>query len=151
MRCSKARKLISAFIDKELPEKKRRRLEDHLKVCGKCRKASDETLTLSGLFIDTVRFDAPYGFHARVMANLNNAEAKGFHEAATPTRTAWVVTLLAAVVGGLISGAFLANDLAPVKTKDTVMASLHLSVFESAPPDSLGRAYLLAMEGKNEE
>ena len=150
MRCSKAR-LISTYIDGELSEREARGLGDHLKTCDKCREEFDEMRGLRDLFIDAAKFEAPYGFRARVMANLNNAEAKGFHEAATPARTAWVVTLLAAVVGGLISGAFLANDLAPVKTKDTVMASLHLSVFESAPPDSLDGAYLLAMEGKNEE
>jgi anti-sigma factor RsiW len=37
MKCSKAHKLISPYIDSELPERDMRSLEDHMKACKMCR------------------------------------------------------------------------------------------------------------------
>ncbi len=42
MKCSKAHKLISPYIDGELSERDMKTLEDHMKVCHKCRTEFEE-------------------------------------------------------------------------------------------------------------
>ena len=76
MKCSKAHKLISPYIDGELIERNRKPLEDHIKVCHKCRKEFEEGKELHNLFANTDKFKAPYGFHARVMANISSGEIR---------------------------------------------------------------------------
>jgi hypothetical protein len=51
---------------------------------------------------------------------------------------------------GITSGTFLVKGIMPEKAGNEI-ASLHLDVFESAPPGTLGAAYLAMAEGRNEK
>ena len=51
---------------------------------------------------------------------------------------------------GVLSGSLLIKDYMPDKARQ-VMASLSLDVFDSAPPDSLGGAYLAMTEVRDEK
>ncbi len=44
MKCSKARKLISPYVDSELSEANKRELESHVSVCESCRSEMRELL-----------------------------------------------------------------------------------------------------------
>ena len=76
MKCSKAHKLISPYIDGELMERDMKPLEDHVKVCHKCRKEFEEGKELHNLFASADNFRAPYGFNTRVMTNISSGKIR---------------------------------------------------------------------------
>ncbi len=150
MKCSKAHKLISPYIDGELIEQNRKLLEDHIKVCHKCRKEFEEGKELHNLFANTDKFKAPYGFHARVMANISSGEIRRSSRIPVFARLAEAVVVIVVIALGVLSGSLLIKDYMPDKARQ-VMASLSLDVFDSAPPDSLGGAYLAMTEVRDEK
>ncbi|MEW6108038.1 MAG: zf-HC2 domain-containing protein [Nitrospirota bacterium] len=150
MRCSKAHKLISPYIDGELPEREVSELEGHMKVCDKCRAEFEEGNDLHNLFANMAVFKAPYGFHKRLMANISSGKTREISGIPVFVRFAEAFVIIAIIVIGVVSGSFLIQGFIPDKTKE-VMASLSLDVFDSAPPDSLGGVYLAMTEERNEE
>jgi anti-sigma factor RsiW len=150
MKCSKAHKFLSPYIDGELSEREVSALEDHMKVCDKCRTECEENKELHGFFSGVAEFKAPYGFHTRVMANLVAGKAVKKPGVSVLTRLAEALVVIAVITTGMISGAFLVKDLVPEKAQD-VIASLSLDIFDSTPPGSLGGAYLAMTEERNEK
>ncbi len=150
MKCSKAHKLISPYFDGELTERDLKTLEDHIKVCQKCRKELEEIKEIHNLFINANKSKAPYGFHTRVMANISSEKIKKSTQIPVLARLAESVLVIAVIALGVLSGSFLIKGYMPDKARE-VMASLSLDVFEPAPPDSLGGAYLAMTEVKNEK
>jgi anti-sigma factor RsiW len=151
MRCSKAHNLISPYIDGELSEREERGLGDHLKACDKCREEFNEMRGLRDLFADAAKFEAPYGFHVRVMANVNTAKVRKLPRILMPVRLTEAVVVLAIIAVGMVSGAFLAKYPMPVKEGNIIIASLHLDLFKPAPPGTLGGAYLAMAEERDEK
>ena len=76
MKCSKAHKLISPYIDGELMERDIKTLEDHMKVCHRCRAEFEEGKELRNLFANADKYKASYGFHTRVMANISSGKIR---------------------------------------------------------------------------
>jgi len=150
MNCSKAHKLISPYIDGELSEREVSVLENHLKVCPNCWTEVEEMKGLHKLFVNTEKFEAPYGFHTRVMGNVNATKTKKMPGISIPVRLAEAAIVLVLIAIGIMSGSFLVKGIMPGKAPD-VIASLHLDVFEYAPPGTLGGAYLAMTEGRNEK
>ncbi len=150
MKCSKAHKLISPYIDGELMERDMKPLEDHIKVCHKCRKEFEEGKELHNLFANADKFKAPYGFHTRVMANISSGKIRKTSRIPVLARLAEAVVVIVVIALGVLSGSFLIKGYMPDKARE-VMASLSLDVFDPAPPDSLGGAYLAMTEVKNEK
>lgn len=150
MKCSKAHKLISPYIDGELPEWDTRRLEDHMKVCHKCRKAIEESKALHNLFANMAGFKAPYGFHKRVMANISSGKARGISGIPVFARLAEAFVIVAILALGVFSGSFLIKGSIPDKARE-VISSLSLDVFDTAPPGSLAGAYLAMTEVRDEK
>ena len=136
MKCSKAHKLISSYIDGELPEQDIRTLEDHMKVCHKCRTEFEEGKELHNLFANADKFKAPYGFHPRVMANISSGKLIEFSRYPVFVRFAEAVVIILVIAFGILSGGFLIKGSMADRTSE-VMASLSLDVFNSAPPGSL--------------
>jgi predicted anti-sigma-YlaC factor YlaD len=150
MNCSKAHKLISPYIDGELPGRDIKTLEDHIKVCPKCRAEFEENKELHNLFADDDRFKAPYGFHTRVMANIRSGKTRGISEIPVFARLAEAFVIIMVIAFGVLSGSLFMGGSMPDKTGE-VMASLSLDVFDSAPPGSLGGVYLAMTEVRNEK
>jgi anti-sigma factor RsiW len=150
MKCKKAHKLISPYIDGELPEWDKKKLEDHMKVCHKCLAEFEEGKKLQNLFATVDRFKAPYGFHTRVMANISSGKTRGISEIPIFVRFAEAFVIVAIIAIGVFSGSFLIKGYMPDKARE-VMASLSLDVFDPTPPDSLGGAYLAMMEVRDEK
>jgi anti-sigma factor RsiW len=151
MRCSKARKLISPYIDGELTESEKREFEAHLRVCKGCWSEIEETHGLHQLFENTEIFSAPFGFHSRVMANVNAKKPGWSPMIPVRVRLLEAVMVLLLIVVGAISGSFLGKGLLPERAGNGLTASLHLDVFNSAPPGTLGGAYLAMTEVKDEK
>lgn len=150
MKCSKAHKLISPYLDGELTERDMKTLEDHMMFCDKCRKEYEEGKELHNLFANADKFKAPYGFHTRVMANISSGKIRESSTIPFFARLAEAVVVIVVIALGVLSGSVLIKDYMPDKARD-VMASLSLDVFDPAPPDSLGGAYLAMTEVKNEK
>lgn len=150
MKCSKAHKLISPYIDGELPERDMKTLEDHMKACHKCRAEFDELRSLRNLFVNAEKFKAPYGFHTRVMTNISADKTKEISRIPVFARLAEAVVIIVIIALGIFSGNLLLRGYTPDKARD-VIASLSLDVFDSAPPGTLGGAYLAMTEVRNEE
>ncbi|MHB8882161.1 MAG: anti-sigma factor family protein [Thermodesulfovibrionales bacterium] len=150
MNCSKAHKLISPYIDGELPESEMKTLEDHIKVCSGCRTELEESRELHNLFSKADTYKAPYGFHARVMASLTSGKTKESSESRIFVRLAEALVILVVITFGVVSGSLMINGNQPDKTND-VIASLSLDVFDSAPPGSLSGVYIALTEVRNEK
>jgi predicted anti-sigma-YlaC factor YlaD len=146
MKCSQVYKLLSPYIDSELPEGEMRAIEDHLRICTGCRAEFGEMQSLSYLFANTNEFKAPYGFHTRVLANINTAvKAKGTSVIPIFARLAEAVIVILVIAIGITSGSFLTIDITPQKVGDA-MASLSVDVFDPAPPGFVGGVYLAMTE-----
>ncbi|TAN41657.1 MAG: hypothetical protein EPN22_14310 [Nitrospirae bacterium] len=150
MKCSKIHKLTSAYIDGELNARDKEAFESHVKSCGACGTAVEETKSQRSLFAHAQQFKAPYGFSTKVMANIAPEKADGISWAPIFTRFAGAVVLLMIIFTGIISGGFLAGQLMPDKFSATAR-SLSLDIFDPAPPDSLGGVYLAMTEVGNEK
>jgi len=150
MNCKKAHKLISPYIDGELPEWDKKKLEDHMNICHKCLAKFEEGKELRNLFANMDRFKAPYGFHTRVMANISSGKTRGVSGIPVFARFAEAFVIVAIIAIGVFSGNFLTKGYMPDKARE-VMASLSLDVFDPAPPDSLGGAYLAMTEVRDEK
>jgi len=150
MNCAKVLKHISPYLDGELLAAEQLNLVAHLQSCAKCRAVAAEMLLQRQLFAQGERFTTPVGFRARVMANLESAPAPGLWWLRTLTGFAEIAVLVVIIFTGIASGSFLAERLAPGKTA-AVTASLGLDLFDLAPPDSLGGAYLVMTEVRDEK
>jgi len=150
MNCSKAHKVISPYIDGELPEQDMKALEDHIKVCSNCRAAFEEGKELHNLFTYTEEFKAPYGFNTRVITNITSEKIRGFSRFPVFVRLAEAAVIIVVIALGALTGSLAIKGNAPDKARD-IMASLSLDVFNSAPPESLGGVYLAMTEAGNEK
>ena len=150
MKCSKAHKLISLYIDGELPERDVKTLEDHMKACHMCRAEFEEGKELHNLFANVDGFKAPYGFHTRVMANISSGKAIRGSGIPVFVRLAEALVVIVVIALGALSGSLVITGYPTDKARD-IMASLSLDVFDPAPPDSLGGAYLAMTEVRDEK
>ncbi len=151
MKCSKARKLISPYIDGELTEDDKREFEDHIRACESCRAELEANQEVHQLFVNSENFTAPFGFHSRVMANVSTAKPGWSPRIPIRVRLAEAAMVLLLIAVGIASGSFLVKGLLPEGTGNGMMASLHLDVFNSAPPGTLGGAYLAMTEVNHEK
>jgi len=150
MNCLKTHKLISPYIDGELKVRDKEAFESHIKSCRACDIAVEEARFQHNLFARAEEFKAPYGFSARVMANIASEKAKGFSWTPLITRFAEVIVLIVMIFTGIISGSFLSDRL--VNEKNTlIMSSFYLDIFDPTPPDSLGGVYLAMTEVRDEK
>lgn len=150
MNCSKAHKLISPYIDGELPERDMNPFEDHMKVCHKCRAELEEGKELHNLFTTVDGFKAPYGFHTRVIANINSGKIRGSSRIPVFAGFAEAVVVIVVIALGALSGSLVIKGNPPDKARE-IVASLSLDVFDSAPSGSLGGVYLAMTEVRNEK
>ena len=145
MKCSAATKLLSSYLDSELQVKDRERLDTHLKQCQYCAIKLENLQTMSGLFAQAQRYEAPAGFSAKVKARLDEEATSFFTLRPIFTRFAETVAILVAITAGIMSGGALISSVSSHQ-KGTVVSALSLDSFEALPPQSLGRAYLAMTE-----
>ncbi|MBN2495685.1 MAG: zf-HC2 domain-containing protein [Deltaproteobacteria bacterium] len=72
MRCRRARKLLSAYLDRELEPRRRERLETHLTQCQACAAALEQLSAQSEALADALPAPAvPPALRGRVLAALD--------------------------------------------------------------------------------
>jgi anti-sigma factor RsiW len=146
MRCSKAEKFLSPYIDGELGARETALLESHLAQCEKCAGKFEEIKKLRGLFMGAERFPSPNNFAAEVMERVSGQPSRGFALIPVFTRFAEAFAFVLAIALGIISASLFINTVAPRHNAKQIVTSLSLDTFEALPPGSMGRAYLTLTE-----
>lgn len=150
MRCSKT-KLTSPYIDNELSEKDRRLFEAHMAACPECSAKIQAFEKTRGLFLHAERYPAPYGFTTRVMARAAaQKKTKWSRFFPVVARLAEVAVVLVMISVGVLAGRFVMNSVMNQRMGN-IASALSLDVFEPAPPDSVGGAYLAMTEAGHEK
>lgn len=142
---------ISAYLDNALEEKERASVEAHLKGCARCAGALSDMQSLQRAFSATERFKAPYGFATRVVARtaeLDRKKAPWF--VPTFAKFAEAAVLVLVISLGIAAGTFITKGL-PSQRATSLASSMSLDLFDAAPPDSLGGAYLAMTEANDEK
>ena len=149
MRCSKARKLFSPYIDKMLTEYETEMFEAHIGNCTQCRSGLEQTLAVHTAFGSLEPLRAPYGFTTRVMAGTEEKRAERLSWFPVLGRLIEAAVVLVVIIIGARAGSFLGTAFNRQQT--TIASSLSLDTFAAVQPDSVGGAYMIMMEGTNEK
>jgi hypothetical protein len=97
------------------------------------------------------RYQAPFGFAARVMARTATREKKESPWfVPLSVRFAEAAVLLLVITVGVLAGKAM-TDAPSASVTANIAASLSLDLFDAAPPGSLGNAYLAMTEVENEK
>jgi predicted anti-sigma-YlaC factor YlaD len=150
MRCKKAKELISPYMDGELSEGERKMIESHMKDCGNCRAEFEEIQHLHNLVAGAERFNAPYGFSTRILANQETKTLRNVLLVPLFARFAGMVAVLMIIGIGIVSGRFIGRSFSFQKAGN-IAALFSLDIFEPTPPDSVGGVYLAMTEARDEE
>ncbi len=150
MKCTHARKLISAYLDGELGATTRERLASHLRDCEVCQAAFQHLQSVQKLFARTDRYEALPGLVQRIMTTVGQPRQSRFRLFPTPMRlAAQAMAFTAVMVVGVVSGTFLATTQT-VKRGPSPAALYSLDVFAAAPQDSPGGVFLALLEASDE-
>jgi anti-sigma factor RsiW len=149
MRCSKARRLLSPYIDKELTKAEAELFDAHVRDCIKCRTRLEEMQAMHDTFSYMEGLNAPLGFATRVMANIKEKRTKRLSLFPVLSRLIEVAVVILVIIIGTRVGSLLGTAFTGQKT--SIASSLSLDTFEAVQPNSIGGAYLAMMEGQNEK
>ena len=147
MRCVKAKKLISPYIDGELGPMEKGQLEAHIRECAGCVKHFAELSKVHEMLAGAPKHEAPCGFAGRAVACVTARETRKIFPISEFARAAAVCLVVAA---GMTSGKMVVRKLLPAG-RENLASSLSLHSFDPAPPDSVGGAYLAMTEGGHED
>ncbi len=149
MRCSRAKKLFSPYIDKALTKAETELFDAHIRDCKKCRTMLEEMQAIHNTFSSMERLNAPYAFTTRVMATIDEKRTKRLSLFPVLSRLIEAAVVILVIIIGSRAGSLLGKTFAGQKT--TIVSSLSLDAFESVQPNSIGGAYIAMMEGNNEK
>ena len=71
--CLEVWREISNYVDDDVQEELRARMEAHFKGCAHCKAVVDGTRNVVKLVADGVEFDLPEGFSKRLYAKIKGA------------------------------------------------------------------------------
>jgi len=147
--------MISRYVDDGLIPDEKTDISAHLRNCAPCRERLAETQALRRMFASVRKFPAPYGFAARVLANLEEKECLPERRFGIIRplflRTAQVAVVLAVMVLGLFSGNLLLEERTTPLLQTSVQETFSLDLFEPTPPDSIGGIYVTLMRANHEK
>lgn len=156
MGCRRIKKMVSPYIDDGLTAADRETFLQHIGKCRKCSRELTQAQEVHKLFTQAERSPAPYGFTARVMANLEHKRLPGKYLRDIFTfrplfpclaKTAFA---LAVMTLGIIAGSRLIPYQTGIQEQAGTEQAFSLDVFQAAPPDSIGGAYAGIMGEGNE-
>jgi hypothetical protein len=89
MRCQKVRFFLSAFCKRELPEKRRKAISAHLKVCPECRREEALCREIEGSVGKLKDFSVTEDFNARLLQRVSKdrfeeSKTKAYHPKKAP-------------------------------------------------------------------
>jgi anti-sigma factor RsiW len=142
MDCRSARKNLSRYVDRELPDDLQRAFEDHFAVCPACRKETEELRSLLEIFVEPAAVPAPARLYGLIRDRLPDAEPvrrfPWWRPVLVPALAAAAFILTALASANLIPRIF----VPPADRRlQVTSATLDLSVFHDAPGSTLAGAY----------
>lgn len=146
MRCSRAKKSLSPYLDGELKGAQKTLYEEHVGQCPKCSLLLEQTRSLSDLFQKSGRFQTPAGFSAQVMDKIARQPPRLFSLWPFWVRFTETCAITVAITLGAMSGGILVHTMAPHTKESAVVAGLSLEVFDALPSNSLAKTYLAMTE-----
>jgi anti-sigma factor RsiW len=154
MECAQIQQMISRNVDQDLAPHEKRTLEHHLGECPSCRKVMEGQRAIHDLLTSAERFEAPFGFAARVMTRIEEKESRPsfwsfFTLQPVYLRAVEVAFALVIVFIGVVSGHLLVTGPTPGRPM-TVQESFSLDLFQATPPGSIGGIYVTLAGGNNE-
>jgi anti-sigma factor RsiW len=154
MKCRHAKKMISQYMDGELSPDEKKGFDSHVRSCASCKESLEETRALHRLFASARRFPAPYGFAARVLANLEEKEGSRLRGLLSIRplflRAAQVAFALVVMTIGIISGNLLLAERSNPGGQAAVQETFSLDLFQATPHDSIGGIYVTLMRPNHE-
>jgi len=148
------REMISRHVDDRLDPDEQVSFDLHIRNCAACREILEETQALHQMFASTQRFPAPYGFAARIMANLEKEEGSWRRGLLSIRplflRAAQVTFALVVMTFGIISGNLLLAERTNPVGQTAVQETFSLDLFQATPPDSIGGIYYTLMRSSHE-
>jgi anti-sigma factor RsiW len=155
MKCRQARKMISRCVDEALGQDEKKDFDAHITGCAGCRKRLEETRALRRQFALAPRYPAPYGFAARVMANLPEKKGSRLRSLAALrpffVRAAQVAFALVVLTTGIIMGHLLLAARSEPIEQSAVQQTFSLDLFQATPPDSIGGIYITMIRPGHEK
>jgi len=157
MRCRKIISYLNAYVDGELPGKRRRIVEAHLVDCESCRGRLEGIREMDELFQGTLPVPpVPDGLAARIMAEARRRQPVGIPGSpsplpawnplqwiaglSAPMRLAACATVLLALVAGLaLDGRDVTGRNVLIEQRKDLYG---LEWFDPAPPGSIGSIYI---------
>lgn len=142
MDCRSARRLLSRFLDRELPDDLGRAFQDHLAACPACRKETEELRSLLEVFSEPAAVPAPARLYGLIRDRLPDPDRAWL--------PAWWKPVLVPVLAGAafvltaLASAWLVPRLMARATDPELQAAsatMELSVFDDEPQSSLAAAY----------
>jgi predicted anti-sigma-YlaC factor YlaD len=105
MDCKKIGILLSAYVDREITDEERQRVENHLKVCEGCKRMVSEFSEVRRLYQDMAVKEPLPGFRQRVTQRIEKKPRLSLPRVSwSLSRPAYVLSLtLLILVGGIIA------------------------------------------------
>ena len=153
MECKKVKEKLSAFMDNELKDNERLKIDQHLADCPFClQEAKLLAQTWSALEV-WEKMEVPHNFETRFWQRVREREEKKLSIQKLIRSIVRIPVPAAAaiiLVTGLILGNYFGNILYPKEKKlsgDKVVALgendvLYLDSFDDLPPESVGNVYI---------
>lgn len=141
MKCKRAKRRLSAFLDDELKEKEREGIKTHLKGCPSCARELEALSSSWDILLKLETVEPPAYLIQRTMAEI--ATGKG--------KIAWwqeiflrPAPVLATILIGLLTGGFLGQSLYSNNSADDdeFASSICLDSFADFPQGSVGGVLL---------
>ncbi|MEW6741375.1 MAG: zf-HC2 domain-containing protein [Planctomycetota bacterium] len=149
MNCGRAQRWLSASVDGELRDARKRLLEAHLASCSACRRVLAE-LQVSEHTLDAWVLPSPRaGFTGRFLSRLEGAPARHAR------RVDWLMARrfaeVAAAAAALILGVLMAISMRgaanpPSEPVPDPAARLYAESFDALPDDSVAARYLALLQ-----
>ena len=156
MKCSRVRKVLLSHADEELPARRRKAVQEHLKNCEDCFRQYE---MLSNIFSDAREFERVQ--HSPFLWTKLSSRIEEYESSRNPftrfmeffPRYAMTFAIVAFISLGIVTGIFLGStpdsqrrydpgSNSNLTAEDQFVESLCLDVFDDLPPESLGGIFV---------
>jgi len=155
MKCLHVRQMISRYVDNELDGDEKKAFDSHLQDCAACRNELQETRAICKRLASAERFHAPFGFTARVLANLQEKEGPrrwsvlGLRPFFLRIAQVGFATIVITI--GIFAGKWLMTDTTRPNARVTAREAFSTDLFQAVPPESIGGIYVMLTRASHEK
>jgi predicted anti-sigma-YlaC factor YlaD len=142
MNCKRAQRQMSAYLDREVPNREALRFETHLAGCPACQARADRLGRVWHLLGAAEEIQPSPQFQARVRQAIN--AAPGRRQAPLVARLGWALALVAVLGLGTALGRQLALLPTSARSAPPLLATAGpMTAFQETPQNSLSAAFTL--------